>query len=218
MQGDGDYVNEISDHIERYIGPIHMVWHEIVSDLVHIDVYHIVPSDEQPYHILVTGGMGEVPMNVPDAETPIGAELVIRLPADWPISKEAFQDEANWWPVRMLKHCARLPHMYDTWLGPGHTVTNGDPLEPFVSGSLLCGVMTIEPDWLALDAQTLHVGERSVHFLEMIPLTAAEMDYKLQNGSTALLTQLRRMYSRNADLFRNSRRCAAAKRAWWKFW
>ncbi len=125
------HIEAISAHIERHLGPISGVFHEIISDLVHIDV-HVVPASEPfPYLRLVTSGMSDLPMTLPGgAPGSAYMELMVTLPADWPISADAFEDERNYWPVRLLKTLARLPHEYDTWLGFGHTIPNGHPAEP----------------------------------------------------------------------------------------
>ncbi len=65
--GDEERLEEISEHIEKHIGPIDMVWHEIVSHLVHIDVHHIRPSDTFDFHVLVTSGMRDQTMNRSEA-------------------------------------------------------------------------------------------------------------------------------------------------------
>src|SRR5688572_16808675 len=36
--GDTENIEQISDHIKRHVGPVGTVWHEILSDLVHVDV------------------------------------------------------------------------------------------------------------------------------------------------------------------------------------
>lgn len=55
-------IEEISEHIERHIGEICMVFHEVISDTVHIDVHHIKPTEERPFHTLVTSGMSDLQM------------------------------------------------------------------------------------------------------------------------------------------------------------
>src|SRR5262245_45453724 len=120
--GDTENIELISDHIGRHYGKIAVVWHEIISDLVHVDVHWVQPTAERPYHTLVTSGMSDRPMTVPaGAEEHRYAELMLSLPADWPLSSEAFQDDSNYWPVRLLKMLARFPHEYDTWMCFGHT-------------------------------------------------------------------------------------------------
>lgn len=82
--GDGDNIEAISAHIEKHIGPISTVYHELVSDLVHIDVHWIEPSEEFPFHTFVTSGMSDHPMTVPEGmEEAKYAELCILLPEEW---------------------------------------------------------------------------------------------------------------------------------------
>jgi len=65
--GDWDTIEAIDRHIARHFGPIATVWHEVVSDLVHIDVHVVEPSAERPSFTLVTSGMSDGPMTVPAA-------------------------------------------------------------------------------------------------------------------------------------------------------
>jgi hypothetical protein len=51
---------------ETHLGEIHDVYHELISDLVHIDIHHVAPDDERPFHTLVTSGMSDLPMTVPE--------------------------------------------------------------------------------------------------------------------------------------------------------
>lgn len=37
-------IDAISAHIERHVGRVHMVFHEIVSDELHIDIHHVKSS------------------------------------------------------------------------------------------------------------------------------------------------------------------------------
>ena len=59
-------IEEISAHIETHIGKVSIVLHEMLSDTVHIDVHHVKPTRERPYHTLITSGMSDLAMNVPD--------------------------------------------------------------------------------------------------------------------------------------------------------
>ncbi|HEX2078893.1 MAG TPA: suppressor of fused domain protein [Longimicrobium sp.] len=192
--GDGDLIQAVSDHVERHLGPVTQVFHEIVSPTVHVDVHWVAPSRRRPWHILATSGMAERPMNVPEelAEWAF-AELVVALPASWPIGMEAFQDEANYWPIRWLKILARFPHEYNTWLGHGHTMPNGDPPEPFAPSTRLCGMMLAYPAQYPEGFDTLVVSPgKTLHFWSLLPLYAEEMDLKLREGADALLERMDR--------------------------
>ena len=39
----------LSEHLAKVIGGNGFVWHEIVSDRVHIDVHAVPPSEKHPY-------------------------------------------------------------------------------------------------------------------------------------------------------------------------
>ena len=68
-----EHIAAIGAHIERHLGPVSGVFHEIISDLVHIDVHVVPANDHCPYLRLVTSGMSDLPMTVPaevDADVP----------------------------------------------------------------------------------------------------------------------------------------------------
>ena len=186
-----EHIEAIGAHIERHLGPVSGVFHEIISDLVHIDV-HVVPANDQfPYLRLVTSGMSDLPMTVlaeVDADAPRYMELMVTLPADWPISQDAFEDERNYWPVRLLKGMARLPHEYDTWLGFGHTIPNGHPSEPYAPGVGFDGTIVLPPVTTPEDFAELVLEDgRTIAFMALMPLYPEEMDLKLKKGAEALL-------------------------------
>jgi hypothetical protein len=184
---DRETATAIEEHIARHFGVAETVWHEIASDLVHIDVHVTAPSAERPLYTLVTSGMSDLPMNVPPAVDTPYAELMMALPSDWPLTAEAFRDEAAYWPVRLLKTIARLPHAYGTWIGPGHSVPNGDPPEPYAPGVPFLGVQ-VAPMLRCEDAaRTIVTSEgRRISLLALIPVHQAELNLKLASGSSAL--------------------------------
>ena len=70
-----------------------IVFHELISDQVHIDLHWVKPTAERPFHTLVTSGMSNLPMTTPPgAEEVRYAELSICLPADWKLSEEDFKE------------------------------------------------------------------------------------------------------------------------------
>ncbi|PII17665.1 hypothetical protein CR920_18515 [Stenotrophomonas indicatrix] len=183
------HIEEISVHIERHLGPISGVFHEIISDIVHIDVHVVPATDECPYLRLVTSGMSDLPMSVPEeVDVPRHMELMVTLPADWPITQDAFEDERNYWPVRLLKTLARLPHEYDTWLGFGHTIPNGHPSEPYAPGVGFDGAIVLPPVTTPDDFGTLALEDgTTIEFMAIVPLYPEEMDLKLKKDSETLL-------------------------------
>lgn len=189
--GDPKTVERIERHIQTHIGDIKWVYHEIISDLIHLDVYVVPPSSRRNYYTLVTGGMSDLPMNVPaGAEAYKYAELMLFLPPTWKLNRESLKNENGAWPLYWLKLLARMPHEYDTWLYTGHTIPNGDPPVPFSEETKLCGMLVAKPA-LVEDAQrfsTLRIDERkNVHFYSLFPVYKEEMDFKLKHGVNALL-------------------------------
>ena len=177
-------VNEISDFIEDNFGKYDDVLHEIQSPDVHLDVAIIPPADGRNYYTLCTIGAGAYRMRVPEdlrlAEH-VGerAELLMYLPADWNMTEEAFEDERNYWPIRLLKDFARVPVTTDSWLMWGHTMSHDDnqpfaPGVPFHSAVLLCPQPCIDD----LVMCPLSSG-KTVDFYQVFPLSADEMKYKL---------------------------------------
>lgn len=183
----------IGDHLARVHDGAAMVWHELISDRVHIDVHCLAPTEAHPYHLLCTSGMSSKPMNVPaeleGREQWRFAELCMLLPPDWAPSREAFEDERVYWPIRLLKGLARLPHDFGSWLGWGHSIPNGDPAEPYAPDTQLSGAILIPPFLLGKDLFVVP-GEPPMHVFQVLPVTAREMDFKLQQGVDPLLELL----------------------------
>jgi hypothetical protein len=183
----------VGAHVAQYLGEGEWVFHEIVSTDIHLDVLVHPAGDERPWHTLVTCGMSALPMTVPEGleeEVPRFMELTIGLPAEWPLDTQAWEDERHYWPIRMLKLLARLPHEYTTWLGVGHTVPNGDPPEPYAPGTQLCGAVVL-PALRAPDGfETLPRPEGDIAFRGIVALHADEMALKLEQGIDALADRL----------------------------
>jgi hypothetical protein len=187
-------LDAITQHITQYLGPIDGLFHELISDAVHIDVHHVAPNKLRPYHTLVTSGMSDLPMNVPaSTDVPRHVELMVTLPPAWRVDQDAFADDNWYWPVRQLKTLARFPHKYDTWIGAGHTVTNGDPMQPLAACTALCGAIFLPPLAVPEAFKQLRVSDgKTVHFLAVVPLYEEEMALKLRDGANALIERLRK--------------------------
>ncbi len=185
--GDPRTVERIGHHVERFAGPFDVL-HEVISDLVHLDIFHAAPNADRNYHTLVTCGMSDRRMAVPWRLRALRyAELMLCLPADWPLSWEDLEDERYYWPIRLLKSLGRMPHEYETWLGPGHTVGNGEPPVPYADGIALCGIVLTNPRLFPGDFWDVRVKWRkTVNVYAVLPLRADELDFKLDHGFEAL--------------------------------
>lgn len=223
--GHGENIEAISEHIEKHIGKIDLVFHEIVSDLVHIDVHWVKPTQKFPFHALVTSGMSDKPMTVPvGSESHKYAELCILLPDNWVIDgtsfitmEEAFKNENNYWPVRWLKTIARFPHEYDTWVGHGHTIPNGQNADPFAENTEFGCIVLLPSLSLGTNFFNLKVNEqKNIHFYCLYPLYKEEMDFKLKKGCNALLDKFEKFQV--TDIVDISRQNTCVKKGFWGLW
>ena len=188
VTGDANHIELVDRHITEHLSAPEWVFHEIVSDLVHLDVHVVAPTPARKFYTLITSGMSARSMKVPEGYEHLSyAELVISLPPDWPLRQEDFSNERNYWPIRLLKMLGRMPHEYDTWLGCAHTIPNGDPAEPYAEGTKLCGAILIPPVSLPEGFHSLRVSpELEINFLGIAPLYAEEMELKLKRGAEEL--------------------------------
>lgn len=199
------------------LGEVDEVFHEIVSDLVHIDVHHVKPQQDHPFHKLVTSGMSDRPMTAPPgAEDQRFAELVVVLPPEWDVSMDAFKREENYWPIRLMKILARLPHEYDTWLWWGHTVPNGEPPAPYApnntfTGAIITPALTLPQEFFELKISM----DKTICFFAVIPLYTEEMELKLRKGADALFDRFDNAEVNEIIDMRRKNVCAPTR--WWPF-
>ena len=219
--GDGENIRAIVDHIQRFVGETAFVFHELVSDLVHIDVHLVRPTPERNFFTLITSGMSDRPMKVPAGqEEKRYAELMICLPPTWQLGDQAGQvtgqgvlsDERNYWPIRRLKMLARLPHEYDTWLGPGHTIPTGDPPTPFAENTKFCCMMCMPSATVDKAFWKLELPDRIIHFMALWPLYEEEMNFKLSKGLGATIDRLEQVGFETVEIVDVNRKNACAKR------
>lgn len=184
-------MEEIEKHIEKYIGPISNVFHEIISDIVHIDICIVNPTKEHNFYTLCTMGMSALPMNSPESEYRY-SELFICLPPEWNLSEEALINEDNYWPIRLLKTLASLPHEYNDWMFYGHSMPNGDPAEPYASNTKLSNFIILEPFIINNSIIKAEFSNKTIFFFPIFPLYDKEMRYKLETDSDKLVALLNR--------------------------
>ncbi|MFZ5893346.1 MAG: suppressor of fused domain protein [Myxococcota bacterium] len=192
---DSEAHNAIHEHLCTFVGEPANVFHELVSETVHIDVHIIPPSQDDNSYTLVTTGMSDLPMTAPaGAEDFRYAELLISLPSTWTpglLWKADFSDESIYWPIRLLKTLARFPHTYNTWLGYGHTIPNGDPPRPYADGTELCCALVMPAPTLPREFARLAVRPgKTISFYAVVPLYESEMRFKLNEGTDPLLERL----------------------------
>lgn len=191
----------IEAHMETALGTSDpRVFHEILSDTVHIDVLCYPPDDTRDYYVYVTSGMSDLPMTLPDGvpeEEYARAELMLALPRTWGEKVEAIttttksgDPDNTFWPISVMKWLARYPHQAHTWFGPGHTIPNPDGT-PYDESARFNGVILIDTSLLPPDTARPHLpsGEY-LNFYGVVFLYPEEMDLKLEKGADTLLDRL----------------------------
>jgi hypothetical protein len=185
-------IRAIAEHIRTHLGVVDSVLEAKGDEPLPVDLHLVEPRREMPIRLAVTSGMSNHAMNTPPgAEEARHVELILGLQPTWPVGKESLRQEHNAWPLDWLKRLATLPHAFDTWLGWGHTVPNGEPPEPLGPNTKMCGWILLPPLWLPEEAWTLAMNEhKTVQFLAPIALYPEEIDFKLREGAEALLDRL----------------------------
>ena len=180
--------NAFVAHVSAFLGtPDKLALREIVPTDLPIAIHVIRTEAEQ---ILVTEGMSARPMTVPEGgEAFQYAELVLRLPSDWPLTLEAFENPQHYWPIEWLKRIARYPHDNDTWMGGPHTIiANDEPPEPFAPNTnMSCLMLLANPS--EFGRWTRPTDGAEVAFYDVFGLYTEERDLELREGIAALLNR-----------------------------
>jgi hypothetical protein len=169
---------------ERIYGKPESVFHEVLPQVPHIDVYTIKrilkrSSGDEVFYVLMTGGMSDLAMTMPRNAKDLDRRVELIFYCAEP--REEY--------VTILRWVAHFPHDSKSWLGHGHTVPNGNPPEPFW-GSDKLDTLFFLPPIIAKDQKLpseLRLNGEPVNFLWVVPITTAECNFKLNNGFDALM-------------------------------
>jgi uncharacterized protein len=172
----------IVQHIEDVIGPVDPL---CLTEMVPAEVpFAIHVARDENRLTLFTTGMSEQAMKAPKgASCSPYVELLIDLPAGWPLDREAFDDAAIYWPIEWLRRLVHHAHDQGACLCHGDTIGNGEPPKPLAPGTKLsCLLLLQDPETGALNA-----GDRMITFLRLFPLHDEERRFCEANGLMALL-------------------------------
>ena len=186
--GNADTLEAVNKYADRFLGGVQTVLHEVMSDLIHLDVHICPPSPGRDCYTLITSGMSDRPM--PKAEewgVPPYAELMLRLPSTWPMTKtfdvvSDYHTDATW-PIGILKDAARMPHDCNSALGFGHTISFRNPPSPLHSSVRFVSLLLLPTVWPpeVADSFTTRDG-RTVYVYVLHPLLLDELELKLKHG------------------------------------
>ena len=189
------YLPTITDHIERYFGTDFFVLDEKKSSVVHVDVHVVCPTPTRPYFTLLTSGMSDLDMRVPEGLEDLAlAEVCLCLPKEWPLAMDDFgwREPRYFWPIAILQQAARYPHINQTWFSWGHTVGSVERPEPLHVETRFTGLLLANPATFPEGADTVETKDgRAIHYLALIPLLEQEMKFKQKFDSATLLQKLK---------------------------
>lgn len=154
------------------------VLHELLPLMPHIDVYRFSPDGKREFFSFVTGGMSDLPMNAP-----------AELGADYRRAELVFYSKENRddYP-ELLRRLAHFVHDNRTWLHWGHTMPNGQPPELLFDTARLDTLFfmpsIVKPDSTLNDR--LKIDAEPVQLIWCVPITIAEFQLKLDDGTDAL--------------------------------
>ena len=187
----------VAEHVERYLGPVTGVVTGFGSGPMRVDLIWVEPRPGQDFHTLVTSGMSARPMSKPagPCECSPFAELVLRLPAHWPVGPGAGQARKFRWPLEELIYLAHMPHRDETHFGLGHTVTlvedTGEAVASITPETTFGGWVLRRPDWAPRPFR--HLRRTFLHrvdFFSAVPLYPDELKLAFDEGSQALFERL----------------------------
>jgi hypothetical protein len=179
-------------------GECSTVYHEVIPQVPHIDVYTFPGGQkERNFCTLATGGMSDRPMKLSKQAEAHGVARRVEL--------IFYCSEPRQEYLETLRFLAQFPHAYSTWVGNTHTIPNGNPPTPLWTGTALDTVLlmpTVVRADLALPRE-LTIGGDAVEFLWVVPLSKAECELKLAEGFKAIMGLFER--NRHPHVFNGDR-------------
>ncbi|MEM7619263.1 MAG: suppressor of fused domain protein [Pseudomonadota bacterium] len=212
------HFEEIEGHVERHIGPVQFVYHDLASSDLPIDIMVVPATSDRRFHYLVTSGMSDVSMSLPSRITHQHryryAELVMALPKYWPVADEQAMTSKRWgYPVEHLKFLASVPHRFESWLSIGHSIPNGEPVETLGPDCDMTGFVLDHPVIGGESFCKLQTRKRKIiNFYAVYPTYGVEMEHKLKKGYASL----RKNFAQNnvMELFEPKRSPVISNTTW----
>ena len=172
----GKDLTKINRYITRNYGTWFRVFHENTSEYIHTDLYPIPPGEGREYYTLVSLGMGTEDMFVDD-KGKAAIELVLYL------SKEPDERSSELHFANFLTNLTKFPFREETYFDEGHTFEFSDSdkeLFPY-DGFAFRQSRTRAG---RADARVYLPGiERTVRFLDLVPVYKDEFDLIRQNAA-----------------------------------
>ena len=188
--------DEVVECIKEDYGDFQNVLHEVVSTDIHLDVALIPPQEDRDYYTLCTIGAGAYRMEIErdiriEHHLSEHSEYIMYLPSDWKLDEESMNDEANYWPIRLLKNTARLPLLTDSWFTIGHTTGTEEGMPYSEEYPYNSAILTYPAPFVATRENKCNLSSgKTILFYHILPITQEELEFKNENGTEALLKRI----------------------------
>ena len=148
------------------------ILHSTDNKAPHIDLYVFPPAGQRDFFAVVTGGMSDLALAIPEGRTAQShVELIMGI------------GQHQHWATNLLKLVAEYPFDQRTFYDVHHTVPFGGELG---DGSSLSAFLFVRPRFLPEALAGLEVGGRRIGFLQAVPITTAEHEFAVSEGSAKL--------------------------------
>lgn len=179
------HFDALSEHYEKWFGaPNVIIYHERLSEAVHLDTLIYPPTETRPHITAATIGMSSRPVNCGHGHK-MRAELLMYLKPNWD-----FGSPIGHIPISLLHYVARYPHAEGDSFNTGYTYEA--PYRPIIEGSLLTDLFIRRPVYENMggefdDFAKCSLPNGKVCGLNwLIPITMEECYVKRSDGVEAL--------------------------------
>jgi hypothetical protein len=182
-------MSELRKALESQIGE-HRVHSFNSGSEDYIDLLLLDIETKVPIKILITDGLSEYKMPVPEKHK--GREyneIYFALPSYWEIEEK--ENPLMRWPIDQIQKLAKHVVENETWYGPGHTFSNGNPPAPLSENMKQNHLVLTEPILLEDLFQPITLNEKTIHFLAIVPLFEDEFDRKMSSGYFKFIRKFR---------------------------
>lgn len=160
--------------------------------------------------VLMTNGLSDYLMPVlPKHKGREHIELCFCLPAYWDLADR--ENPRMNWVIDWLNKLSAFVLEKNTWFGIGHTIPAGNPLAPISSTMKQSYFFISEPILLREQLKPMQLGDKTVHFLSVIPIFEDEFDYKIGKGTQKFQ---KKFSQQNVDDLLDDYRSSVLKNKW----
>jgi hypothetical protein len=152
------------------------------------DILVFNPSAGRPFYTLVSTGLSDSCLTIPEDEPEIVKQEFSRIELMMYIGEFPEEDRCESWPVHFIRAMTAFPHLCDAWISPGLVVPNGFPPRPIMDNSKLCAAFFVPPIFENRGFQEgiLSMDGRSITFLAIDFITRNELNLLGEFGPQAL--------------------------------